>query len=122
MKKQKLIILFSLSLLSFSAFTQQYYVAPPTSSTRGYVPVISDELMKQCVEYNQAKWISEELDRTIVNRYSSYEVEQYNNKIAQVNSYSDWFNRNCAGKQSYSACKAAQELNAKQGLETQSCR
>lgn len=112
------------SLLCFMAHSvlANHYVAPPTSSTRGYVPVISDQLMEQCVEvYNQAKWLGEELDRTYVNQYSNYEVNAYNQKVAQQQQMSHWFNQNCAGKQSRSACKAAQELNRKNGLAEQSC-
>lgn len=100
-----------------------HYTAPPTSSTRGYVPVISDQQMEQCVEvYNQAKWLGEELDRTYVNQYSSYEVNAYNQKVVQQQQQmTNWFNQHCAGKQSYSACKAAQELNRKNGFPEQFC-
>lgn len=100
----------------------QQYVMPPTSSTSGYVPVISDELMEQCVEiYNKADWLDKELNSTYLNQYSSYEVAEYNRKVNQVNQWTNWFNQNCAGKQSYSACKAAQELNRKAGNPTQNC-
>lgn len=111
------------ALLAMSTFAvAKHYVAPPTSSTRGHVPVISDELMEKCVEvYNQAEWLVEELNNTYVNQYSSYEVNAYNQKVGQQQQLTDWFNRNCAGKQSYSACKAAQELNRKNGMPEQSC-
>lgn len=105
-----------------SVAVAQRYTAPPTSSTTGYVPVISDQQMEQCVEiYNQAKWLDEELSRTSVNQYSSYKVNAYNQKADKHRQLTSWFNQNCAGKQSQSACKAAQELNRKNGLPTQSC-
>jgi stress protein, tellurium resistance protein terZ len=59
--------------------------------------------------------------RTYVNEYSSYEVESYNQKVRTHTYMIDWYNLNCAGKQSYSACKVAQELNREKGLPTQSC-
>lgn len=122
MVKMTLISTALLGLFSLSVLAQQY-VMPPTSSTSGYVPVISDQLMEQCVEiYNKAEWLSQELDRTHVNQYSSYEVNQYNNKVNQVQKWTNWFNRNCVGKQSYSACQAAQELNRKAGNPSQECR
>lgn len=35
---------------------------PPSYSTHGYVPVISDALMEKCIEtYNQAKWLGNSL-------------------------------------------------------------
>lgn len=109
-------------LCSSTVFSQPHYTMPPSSSTSGYVPVISDAEMERCVEvYNQAKWLGEELEQTVVNQYSSYEVNAYNQKVSQHSQMTDWFNQYCAGKQSYSACKAAQELNRKNGIATQSC-
>ncbi|MFZ7307617.1 hypothetical protein ACLSY1_05685 [Avibacterium avium] len=118
----KKLILTVCSLLASIAIANQHYTAPPTSSTYGHVPVISDEQMEKCVEiYNQAKWLGEELQNTYVNQYSQASVDSYNNKVGQHQSMITWFNQNCAGKQSRSACEAARELNRKNGIETQSC-
>ncbi|VEG12525.1 hypothetical protein [Moraxella cuniculi] len=68
MKKFK----FSMALLfiSTTVFAQSYKI-PPTSSTSGYVPVISDKLMEQCVKvYNEAEWLKQDLKQTSVNQYS----------------------------------------------------
>ncbi|OOF55458.1 stress protein, tellurium resistance protein TerZ [Rodentibacter genomosp. 2] len=121
MYKTKFILITFLSLCSLFLKAQQY-VMPPMSSTSGHVPVISDQLMEQCVEiYNKAEWLAKELNNTYPNQYSSYEVDAYNSKANQVNQWTNWFNQNCAGKQSYSACQAAQELNRKAGNPTQNC-
>lgn len=107
---------------SLSVTAQNYYKAPPTSSTLGYVPVISDELMKVCVErYNQAEWIEQELRNTYVDQYSQASVNAYNAKVNRQRQLTQWFNANCAGKQSRSACEAARELNRQNGIEHQSC-
>ena len=50
---------FSISLLFTSASFAKEYVAPPSSSTHGSVPVISDAAMEKCVKiYNEAKWLA----------------------------------------------------------------
>jgi hypothetical protein len=68
--------------------------------------------MKECVRiYNEAKWLSEELDRTEVDQYSEASVNAYNEKVTRHANMLDSFNRDCAGKQSESAYRAAQELN-----------
>ena len=78
--------------------------------------------MEQCVKiYNQAKWLGEELKNTYVDRYSQASVNNYNGKVNQHQQMTNWFNQNCAGKQSRSACEAARELNRKNGIKTQSC-
>ena len=106
----------------YKCFSNQQYVAPPTSSIRGYVPVISDAQMEQCVEiYNQANWLGDSLRNTRVNQYSNDSVDLYNQKVAQHSQMINWFNQNCAGKQSRSACEAAMELNRKNGIPTQNC-
>lgn len=88
------------------------YAVPPTSSTSGSVPVISDEAMEECVKiYNEAKWLSEKLNNTQVNQYDSASVNNYNNQAIKHSQMINYFNQNCAGKQSYSAWKAAQKLN-----------
>lgn len=112
----------SLALIDYS-FAQQSYVMPPTASTHGYVPVISDEMMEQCVKtYNEAQWLAQKIQSTSINRYSAADVNQYNNAVAKVNSMTSWFNTNCAGKQSRSSCEATNKLNMQQGLPTQPCR
>ncbi|RDF08165.1 hypothetical protein DPV80_06270 [Haemophilus sputorum] len=109
-------------LVTTNVLANQHYVVPPTSSTRGYVPVISDEMEQQCVEiYNQAKWLGDSLQNTYVDQYSIASVNSYNQQVAQHSQMIDWFNQNCAGKQSYSACKAAMELNRQNGIPTQNC-
>lgn len=110
-----------LLLISTTVFSQSYK-APPTSSTGGYVPVISDKQMEQCVKiYNGAEWLAEEINNTYVNQYDSYSVNSYNAKIDQHRQMTNWFNRYCAGKQSRSACEAAKKLNQQAGITHQSC-
>lgn len=102
---------------------ENYYRAPPSSTTRAHVPVISDEMMERCVKvYNEADWLQKELQTMVVDRYSQSSVDSYNSKVRNLNDMTRWFNSNCAGKQSYSACKKANELNMKNGLPAQSCR
>ena len=98
------------------------YEIPPSTQTQGYAPVISDEAMQECVKiYNEALAIEKALSSARVNEHSSYEVNLYNESIRAYSQLIDRFNANCAGKQSYSACKAVQELNRKNGLPEQSC-
>lgn len=121
MNTRKLIFL-TTCLVTTNVLANQHYVVPPTSSTRGYVPVISDEMEQQCVEiYNQAKWLGDSLQNTYVDQYSIASVNSYNQQVAQHSQMIDWFNQNCAGKQSYSACKAAMELNRQNDIPTQNC-
>ena len=91
------------------------YEIPPSAQTYGNAPVISVKI------YNKALAIERALNSTFVNRYSSEEVNLYNQNVRMHSQLIDWFNANCAGKQSYSACKAAQELNRQRGLPEQSC-
>ena len=64
---------------------------------------------------NEAKWLANEIRRTKdqVDIYSEASVNEYNNKIARHTNMTEYFNRNCSGKQSESAYRAAQELNKK---------
>ncbi len=88
------------------------YQVPPSSSTRGSVPYISDAAMEDCVKlYNKASWLMEEIDSTQVDNYSQTSVNNYNNKVNRHSNMINTFNSDCAGKQSYSAYKAAQKLN-----------
>jgi hypothetical protein len=88
------------------------YVVPPTTRTSSNVPYISDAAMVKCVSlYNNAKWLAEELDKTVVDQYSQESVDRYNEKVNKHRQMSQIFNRDCAGKQSESAYKAAQALN-----------
>lgn len=106
-------------MISFS-FGLDQYIVPPSNSTYGYVPVISDEMMQECVKiYNQALEIEKYINLFKV--YSSNDYNTYNLMVNKYNEMIDWFNINCAGKQSYSACKAARELNIKNGLKAQDC-
>lgn len=106
--KLKLILL----LCVVNLLNARDYVAPPTSYGNG--DVISDEAMENCVKiYNEAAWLAEKLQVTNVNQYDSNSVNNYNNKVSEHSNMINYFNQNCAGKQSYSAWKAAQKLNGK---------
>ena len=108
--------------MASNVMANQYYVMPPTSSTYANVPVISDAQMEQCVEiYNQAKWLEESLQNAYIDPYSNASVNTYNQQVARHSQMLNWFNQNCAGKQSYSACESARELNRKNGIPTQDC-
>lgn len=88
------------------------YEVPPSSSTMGSVPTISDEAMERCVElYNEIKWLNEDIANQVVDSYSQNSINSYNAKIDKHNRMQDSFNRNCAGKQSESARKMAEKLN-----------
>lgn len=104
-------------LLSFPVHAQQQFIyeVPPSSQTRAHVPWIPDEDMENCVIlYNEAKWLSERIRSTYVNRYNREEVNSYNAMVTKHKSMIDFFNSNCAGKQSKSAYEAAQRLNEQQ--------
>jgi len=97
--------------ISQSLFAVQYQT-PPSSSASGSGSVISDAAMEECVKlYNKAKWLMEDIDRTQVDSYNQSSVNSYNKKVNRHGSMIKSFNRDCAGKQSYSAHKAAQRLN-----------
>lgn len=119
----RLLILTTLFLpFSVIADGTQRYVIPPTSSTTDDVPTISDEAMERCIKiYNEAKWISERLDRAVVDTYNEKSVDSYNKMVSQHSIKQDTFNHQCAGKESYSACRAAQKLNKEQGLPYKEC-
>lgn len=90
----------------------QNYVVPPSDRTTANVPVISDEAMERCVkDYNKSIWLEKEIKRTVVNEYSQTSIDAYNANVERLNDMTDAFNRNCAGKQSASAAKAAKKLN-----------
>jgi len=90
----------------------QKYMVPPSDITTANVPVISDEAMERCVKsYNKSIWLENEIKRTVVNEYSQTSIDSYNANIERLNDMTDAFNRNCAGKQSASAAKAAKKLN-----------
>jgi hypothetical protein len=111
-----------LLILSGVSVSAQQYEIPPTEATRGYVPVISDEQMEECIKlYNEANWLEEKIDSAVVNRYEALEVEAYNADIERYSNMTEKFNRECAGKQSKSACEAARKLNAAKGIKSQSC-
>ncbi|WP_440887829.1 hypothetical protein [Vibrio sp. WZ-1] len=96
---------------SLSAYAQQYRV-PPTSSTYGHVPVISDDKMEECIKlYNEAEWLSDKLSSMHVDQYNSDSVDNYNRQVNVHTNMIRRFNSECAGKQSRSAYEAAQRLN-----------
>jgi len=107
------LLLISILVMTVTSLFARQYEAPPSSSTSSRsVPYISDEAMEQCVKlYNEAKWLNEEIDNTYVNQYSQESVDTYNRKVNKHSNMINIFNRDCAGKQSYSAWKAAQRLN-----------
>ena len=117
------IFLFCIPLAYISiANAQSTYKIPPTSSTSTNVPVISDEKMEECVElYNQGEWLGKKLANQVVDTYSQESVDTYNKEVKKHSSLVDKFNHECAGKQSRSACKAAQKLNREKGLPEYSC-
>lgn len=98
-----------LTSINISAYE---YKVPPSSSTSGSVPYISDQAMEECVMvYNDAIRLKDKIDTIQVDRYSQQSVDNYNNKVNRHSNMTNKFNRDCAGKQSYSAWKAAQKLN-----------
>jgi len=100
-------------LIANSSVLAQTYETPPSSMTYSHVPYISDEAMEQCVIlYNKAKWLGQEIDNASVDQYSQESVDSYNTKITQYSNMLNVFNRDCAGKQSESAYRAAQKLNS----------
>lgn len=105
-----------------SVAAQSTYKIPPSASTLGSVAVISDEKMEECVElYNRAEWLGEKIEAQEVDRYSEESVESYNNEVSKHSALIKQFNLECAGKQSRSACEAAQKLNREKGLRVTSC-
>ena len=110
-KKMMLLFLVFVSMFSQNIIAEIYEV-PPSRSTSLSVPWISDSAMEYCVKvYNKAKWLKEEMDYTQVNSYSHVSVNNYNEKVHKHGKMINYFNGNCAGKQSESAYKAAQKLN-----------
>lgn len=104
-------VLFMSIVMSQNIIAEQYEV-PPSSRSGINVPYISDEAMEQCVIlYNKGKWLKNELERTHVNNYDKVSVDNYNEKVQKHTRMTNSFNRNCAGKQSESAYKAAKKLN-----------
>ena len=109
--------------MSNATIADEYYVMPPVSSTSGYVPVISDEKMEQCVKlYNESEWLYKKINGTFVDRYSQASVDNYNQMVGRHTRMINEFNSECSGKQSHSACKAAQKLNKEKGLPYQDCK
>jgi hypothetical protein len=103
-------------VLSTSAVAQQQkkYEVPPSNPAGKGVPYISDEAMKVCVKlFNEAKWLADDIKRSApgVDRSSSRSVNAHNAKVERHRGMISNFNRDCAGKQSESAWRAAQELN-----------
>ena len=105
------VIVITMSFTSTALVAAEYKV-PPTKTTHSSVPYISDKAMKKCVVlYNHAEWLKDELNTMNVDQYSQKSIDNYNNKVNRHTTMTQKFNRNCAGKQSYSAWKVAQELN-----------
>lgn len=101
-----------LIILGLQVVNAENYELPPTSRSYGNAPVISDEAMEKCVKlYNEAKWLGDEINNMYVDRYSQSSVNKYNSKISKHSKMINFFNKNCAGKQSESAYRAAKKLN-----------
>ena len=99
-------------LLTTQLVNAQVYVVPPSSTVSHSVPTISDEAMRQCVIlYNDAKRLKTDLNSMYVDNYSQASVDKYNHKVSRHSQMINQFNRDCAGKQSESARRAAEELN-----------
>lgn len=112
MKKNIFLFAFILFISGNSSLAARQYVEPPSSATSSSAPVISDEAMEACVAlYNEAEWLYKEIGNTYMNQYSQESVNVYNANVNQHSSMTNRFNKDCAGKQSYSAWKAAQKLN-----------
>lgn len=108
----KTAILALLVVASTEALAQTYEV-PPSSSSPGSAPVISDAAMEQCVKlYNETKWFADSVNSSSVDSYDQASVDAHNAKVEKHSGMVDSFNRDCAGKQSQSAYEAAQKLNA----------
>jgi len=111
MKKTICVIVLSVVFAANYSAAKKYEV-PPSVSTSTHVPYIPDEAMEECVVlYNETKWLGDEISATQVDRYSQAAVNAYNERLSRFNRMTDFFNRDCAGKQSESAYKAALELN-----------
>ena len=110
-KKNLFLLVLILIIAGSTNLMARQYVEPPSSSASS-APVISDEAMKVCVKlYNEAEWLNEEIGNMHVDQYIQKSVNAYNAKVNKHSNMTNVFNRDCAGKQSYSAWKAAQELN-----------
>lgn len=101
---KKYLLTLCVLFLSTSSWAKNYAV-PPSSMTRGNVPVISDEQMEYCVIlYNDML----DLEKNIQYINNQYE---YNLMVNKFNQMTNYFNQNCAGKQSRSAAEAAKKLS-----------
>ncbi len=108
---KKLVLLLSVAYINTNIYAREYSV-PPSSITSANVPWIPDAEMERCVKiYNEAKWLAEDINRATVNQYRQASVNAYNSKVARHSKMTNYFNINCAGKQSESAYRAAQKLN-----------
>ena len=89
-----------------------YEVPISSNSIATNIPEISDDGMVQCIEiFNEAKWLKEELDNVQVNISLPESVNAYNSKASHYSQLADYFNINCAGKQSEPAVRVTQKLN-----------
>lgn len=110
------VLFLSLLCVSSIAFGRDY-VTPPSTSTSSSVPWIADAAMEECVKkYNEGKWLLAEINEIYVDKYSEDSVNYYNFQVTRHSKMINDFNRDCAGKQSESAYKAAKKLNQQQNL------
>ena len=101
-------------LMTTQLVNAQTYVVPPSSTTSSSVPIISDAAMEACVIlYNDAENLKVDMNSMHVDNYSQVSVDKYNSKINRHSQMINRFNRDCAGKQSASAARAAAKLNQK---------
>jgi len=110
----KLVIFSALSIALLTSHAQQrtYEVPPSSNVVNGSIPGISDKDMKKCVEiYNEAAWLKNELNNSKVDLAQPGQVESYNYQASLYSQMADYYNNNCAGKQSNLAHDVVQQLN-----------
>ncbi len=111
-KTTYLTAIFLAMIFGVQSISAKVYEVPPSSTTSSSVPWISDAAMEKCIIlYNDAKGLKTEMTGIYVDRYSQTSVNTYNSKVNRHSQMINQFNRDCAGKQSESAYKAAQKLN-----------
>lgn len=96
--------------ITLNAISLTYEIPPSIAAS--YAPYISDSAMEQCVRlYSKSKWLMDEIDQIQVNQYNQLSVDNYNSKVSRHSKMINSFNKDCAGKQSESAYRAAKKLN-----------
>ena len=96
----------------------------PATQTKagGFIPVISDFDMKQCVKLSkkaEAEW--QELLALPYDEQDEKKMKKVRNQIELHSRMVEQFNKNCAGRQSKSSCEKIKKARAAQGLDYQAC-